>query len=173
MSQRLEGGVSAEWSGSQQVNQLIALKAMHAGRLSGTGTPVAVVVSGVAGERPTEIINDLEKAGYSVQYFKYNQLDSLPDAQYVSLAVGHSAGATRVELAYGGSSVSVVALSSPSRIKADNISHFSNKVDPVGMMGMHNPFGDKSGQFMDLTKVNVHDKNVAWNVAKGELDLGN
>ncbi len=132
------------------------------------GQKLAVVVSGLGDKRPNQIIRDLEDSGYRVEYYTWHELRALPPAKNVDLAVGHSAGATRVELEYGNTNTQVVSLSSPSRLTASNIKHSSNVFDPIGMIGrIINPmqFG---GDFAELS-LNPHDKNDAWDNIKEEV----
>ncbi len=131
---------------------------------------LAVVVSGLFSgqDKVQNIIDDLEAAGYEVKYFPYNHLGRLPESHKVALAVGHSAGATRVEFEYGNSRTDVVALSSPTRTRAGNITHSANIADPVSWLGRAlNPFTAVRG-FIDLSG-NPHSDDDAWDNVKVDV----
>lgn len=125
--------------------------------------PIAVVVSGLGDNRPNEIIRDLESRGYVVQYFTWHNLGSLPPVENIALAIGHSAGATRVELEYGTnkSDVRVISLDSPTRHGDPSVVEYhSNILDPVSALGsLINP--GKGGGFVNLSS-NPHNKNDAY-----------
>lgn len=138
------------------------------GQTSSTATkhgkkPIAVVVSGLGDNRPNAIIRDLESRGYVVQYFTWHNLGSLPPVENIALAIGHSAGATRVELEYGTnkSDVRVISLDSPTRHGDPSVVEYhSNILDPVSALGsLINP--GKGGGFINLA-ANPHNKNDAY-----------
>lgn len=92
--------------------------------------PKALFVSGLfSSSKGGGIKTDLESKGYEVD--SLNWYDELPPAENYDLIVGHSAGATAVELEYGGSGTQVLSLSSPTGYNSDNISHSQNALDPV------------------------------------------
>ncbi len=126
---------------------------------------IAVVTSGLGNKRPDNIIRDLEKRGYTVQWYGYNNLGVLPPVEEIDLALGHSAGATRVELEYGNntSGVRVISLDSPTRFGDDNVvDYYSNVFDPISVIGMFvNPFKSTTGNFLQV-EWNPHDKNSAY-----------
>ncbi len=122
----------------------------------------AIVVSGLASNENEmqEIIDDLESKGYIVEYFPYRHLKSLPDLKSGDVVIGHSAGATRVELEYQKSDARVISLDSPSRIGDGEF--YSNVLDPVSIIGfIMNPASAAKGSFIKLAW-NPHDKNSAY-----------
>ncbi len=126
---------------------------------------VAVVVSGLGDNRPNDIIRDLEARGFIVKYFTWWNLGALPPVEEIDLAIGHSAGAARVELEYGTnkSNARVISLDSPTRFgNPDIVEYFSNTLDPVSQMGIFLDTGRVGkGEFTNLSS-NPHNKNDAY-----------
>ncbi len=140
-------------------------KSMLAGSES---KPLAVVVSGVGSNKGEmkNIIEDLEEMGFKVEHYRWNYLGRLPPAESVKVAVGHSAGGSRVEVEYGNSSVQVMSLSSPTNLKGGNIQHSANRLDPISHLNPLN--AGKTGQFTKL-ELNPHSKDTAWDKLKGDV----
>lgn len=92
--------------------------------------PKALFVSGLfSNSQGGGIKTDLEKQGFEVDSLEWHE--DMPPAENYDIIIGHSAGATVVELEYGGSGTQVLSLSSPTGFTADNINHSQNALDPV------------------------------------------
>lgn len=72
---------------------------------------------------------------YEIDVINYRQQIPRPKSDY-SIVVGHSAGATRSEMEFGGmSNVTVISMASPTRMTGGNIHQVTNPLDPVSVLG--------------------------------------
>lgn len=119
-----------------------------------------------------KVKKDLEDLGYQVRV--YHWYDTLPPADEVDVAVGHSAGAVAVSRKYSGNdNVTVIGLNSPVHLgsKNENTKFFDNGNDPTSWLA------DTLDLFSNL-EVNIragkigwsaHDKKYTWEHAKKDV----